>query len=106
MNMKLLAELLEFDLEDVEMLVDMFLTDTKESLENIESTIESNDFEQMKNIAHGIKGSALNLMLSEIAEVALEIEQSAKTKSSIDYHTLFQKLEFELSIIADIKAEV
>lgn len=104
MNMKLLAELLEFDLEDVEMLVDMFLSDAKESLESVEPAIESNDFEQMRNIAHGIKGSALNLMFEDIAKVALHIEQLAKTKSSADYHSLFKKLEVELNSVEEIKA--
>ncbi len=103
MNMQQIADTLEFDLEDVEMLVDMFLTDTKESIESVASAIESNDFEQMKNSAHGIKGSALNLMFEDIAKIALEIEQLAKTESLADYHALFKKLEFELTSIEEIK---
>ncbi len=103
MNMQHIADILEFDLEDVEMLVDMFLTDAKASLENVESLIASNDFEQMKNISHGIKGSASNLMLEEIREVAVEIEDLAKTKTSANYHALFEKLEHELKTIEAIK---
>jgi HPt (histidine-containing phosphotransfer) domain-containing protein len=106
MNMQQIADILEFDLEDVEMLIDMFLTDAEESLVSVKSAIESNDFEQMKNIAHGIKGSASNLMLEEIREIALEIENLAKTKSPADYHTLFQKLEQELTVIEEIKVTV
>lgn len=103
MNIEQIADILEFEIEDVEMLLDMFLSDAKESLEGISSTIESNDFEQMKNIAHGIKGSASNLLLDEISELALEIEQLAKTKSSADYHAMFEKLKNKLSTVEEIK---
>ena len=103
MNLQQIADTLEFDLEDVEMLMDMFLSDAKESLHSVESTIESNDFEQMKNIAHSIKGSASNLMLEEIREIALQIEESAKTETLSDYKSLFTKLEDALDSIEDIK---
>jgi len=102
-NIEYIAEMLEFDVEDVEMLIDMFLSDAKESLSNIEATIKSDNFEQMKNIAHGIKGSALNLMFEDIASLSLEIEELAKTESCADYQTLFEKLENELKSIEDIK---
>ena len=105
MTMQDIADILEFDLEDVEMLVDMFLTDANVSLENIEHIIDSNDFEQIKNIAHSIKGSASNLMLEEIREVALEIEDLAKSQTSANYNALFQKLQLELKTIEAIKVE-
>jgi HPt (histidine-containing phosphotransfer) domain-containing protein len=103
MNIEQIADILEFEIEDVEMLLDMFLTDAKESMEGISSTIESNDFEQIKNIAHGIKGSASNLLLDEISKLALEIEQLAKTKSIADYQSMFEKLENRLCIIEEIR---
>ena len=106
MKLQQIADLLEFNIEDVEILMDIFLNDANASLEQVQSSIESNDFEQIKNTAHGIKGSALNLMLEEIARIALQIEQLAKTESSADYHTLFKKLKLELSSIEEIKVVV
>ena len=103
MNMQQIADILEFDLEDVEMLVDLFLNDAKSSLENVNNAIERDDFEQIKHIAHGIKGSASNLMLDDIVEIALQIEQLSKSESDADYRSLFKKLKTQLNTIEDMK---
>jgi HPt (histidine-containing phosphotransfer) domain-containing protein len=106
MNLQLLADTLEFDLEDVQMLMDMFISDSIESLQGIEVTINSNDFQQMKNIAHGIKGSASNLMLDDISNIALEIEQLAKINQDADYKSLFQKLKIELTSLQNTEVSI
>ena len=98
-DIKKIAQTLEFDVEDVEMLVDMFLDDATGSLDSVQTALESEDFQELKNIAHAIKGSALNLMLEDIADIALKIELLAKEESEADYKTMFQTLKEEIDIL-------
>lgn len=103
MNLQQIADILEFDLEDVMMLMDMFLDNAQQSLDEAEEAIEANSYEDIKNIAHAIKGSASNLMLDSITNAALEIEQLAKSESEVDYRSLFSHLQSELTHIEELK---
>jgi HPt (histidine-containing phosphotransfer) domain-containing protein len=103
-DLNLIAEKLEFDIEDVEMLLNMFIDDALLSLALADKAIETEDFEQMKNIAHGIKGSASNLMIEDITQSAYEIEQLAKDKKSADYKTLFGTLKNQIELLEGIEA--
>lgn len=105
MNLQQIADTLEFDLEDIEMLMEIFLSDAKASLEKTNDLIVSNDFIEIKNIAHGIKGSASNLMLEEVVEIAQQIEQLAKTESSADYSAMFATLKTKLLKIEEMKVQ-
>ena len=102
-DLQLIAEKLEFDLEDVEMLLGMFMDDAFEALSLTDEAIKTEDFEQMKNIAHGIKGSASNLMLEEITQQAYEIEQLAKGENSADYTTLFHTLKNQIKLLQSVE---
>lgn len=103
MNIQQIADILEFDLEDAQMLVDMFQESAEESLNSLLDAIISNDFEQIKNDAHAIKGSASNLMLQKVTTIAGKIEHLATIHSKADYKSLYNELEFELSCIEEMK---
>lgn len=92
-DLQSIADSLEFDLEDIEMLIEAFLEGAEESLVEIESAIEKNDFVEIAKAAHGIKGSALNLTLEDIAEVAKEIELAGKEEATIDYKAKLEELK-------------
>ena len=88
-----IADTLEFDLEDVEMLLGVFLESTKDLLVSLKSAIENNDYENIIQASHSIKGSAANLTLMDISEIAKEIETSARNNLEIDYQAKFDSLE-------------
>lgn len=106
MNVELIAQTLGFDVEDVSMLLDMFVDNANESLEMLDTAINKSDFDTIKNAAHAIKGSASNLLLSEITTIAGEIEIAAKEKKAIDYHTKYSALKNEILSIEVDKAAV
>ena len=99
-DLQKIADDLDFDLEDVEMLMEVFLETTQESLSTLKQAIDSNNFEEIHMSAHSIKGSASNLTMTEIANIAKEIEHSAKDNESINYLEKYQLLE---SIILSIR---
>ncbi|MDA3907904.1 MAG: Hpt domain-containing protein [Sulfurimonas sp.] len=92
-DLQKIADELDFDLEDVEMLMDVFLQGAKESLLALEEAIDQKDLEQIFRSAHAIKGSAANLLLLDISNIAKEIEHSAREKESIEYNQIFKNLK-------------
>ncbi len=66
------------------MLIESFLEESIPTLENLRESITSRDYASIKSQAHSIKGSAGNLRLDEIYEMAKEMELSA-TAHKIDF---------------------
>jgi len=88
-----IASQLGFELEDIQMLVEMFIDSSKQSLQEMESALTNNDLKQLSAHAHSIKGSAANLTLEEISDIALSIEESANNQSDFDYQEAVSKLK-------------
>ncbi len=76
-NIEKMAEQLEFDVEDVHDLLEMFVYSAISSLEEIKKSFNEQDITGIRNGAHAIKGSAGNLLLNEIYLVAQRLEKSA-----------------------------
>jgi len=95
-----IADELEFDLEDVEMLIEVFIESAEESLKIMNLAVENNDYDSIFQSAHAIKGSAGSLTLLEIANLAKEIEVEARDSNNIDYKELYHQLN---TLIQNIK---
>lgn len=100
-DLQKIADELEFDLEDVEMLLEVFLDSTNTSLKELKNAIEDIEFEDIYRCAHTIKGSAANLRLEEISTAAKYIETSARERQNIDYLGKYNQLEI---LIKDLKS--
>ena len=97
-----LAQRLEFEKEDVEMLLEAFYEGAIENIEILENAIKEKDYETIASAAHSIKGSAANLLLDEIALLAKEIELSAKSQDgSYDYTQSYKDLETMLQSLGN-----
>jgi HPt (histidine-containing phosphotransfer) domain-containing protein len=78
MDIKDLAE--EFGLEenDVLRLVQTFIETTEQDLLLLAQAIADQDADQVRRVAHHIKGAGNNLELTDIAEAALAIEEKGR----------------------------
>jgi len=92
-DLQTIADELDFDLEDVEMLIEVFLSEANKTLESLKKAIDINGLESVFTYAHAIKGSASNLTLREISNIAREMEHNAKEKSEFDYANSFEILK-------------
>ncbi len=92
-NLQNIADTLDFDLEDIEMLMEVFIETTTQELQNIQIACDENNFEVISQIAHSIKGSAANLTLMEISNLAKDIEYSAKEEMDINYQDKINTLK-------------
>ncbi len=77
-------------------LITLFLNDLPSQIKELEQTMEIQDFVQIKNAAHSIKGVSANMGCQQLQEVSIKIEQSAKQQ---DLETILQYRE-ELKTIA------
>jgi HPt (histidine-containing phosphotransfer) domain-containing protein len=66
----------------VPMLLASFMEESTPMLRELKSDIDSNDFTKIASHAHSIKGSAGNLRLNEVYEMAKEMELSAKASDA------------------------
>jgi HPt (histidine-containing phosphotransfer) domain-containing protein len=99
-DLQKIADALDFDLEDVEMLIEVFLESTEESLGLLKTAIQNNDLEEIFKSAHAIKGSSANLTLVNISNIAKEIEKDARDGNYINY---IEKYEILNTMISNIK---
>lgn len=99
LDLQKIADELEFDLEDVKMLMEVFIESVEESLLNLKKAITQDDFEMIYQSAHAIKGSAANLTLMSISDLAKSIELEAKNKNKIDYQSSYNKLVEQIEYI-------
>lgn len=98
-NLHEIAEKLDFNLEDVETVVEAFLGGAKTSLKEMKSALNTHDYTLLSRAAHTIKGSAANIFLEEIVSLSKEIEKAAKEENET---TLTQKIEILESLIQSI----
>jgi HPt (histidine-containing phosphotransfer) domain-containing protein len=75
------------------MVITMFFETSAKNLEDMQEAIENNDKEKLSQAAHSLKGSSSTLQLTEIAELAKEIELSAKNNENIDYQNQYEQLK-------------
>lgn len=92
-DLQKIADELGFDIEDVEMLMKSFCEAAEQSILLLKEAIDKNDLEKIFRLAHSINGSASNLILLDISNIAKDIELAAMEKEIIDYTIMFEKLK-------------
>ena len=84
----------------IPMLIGSFLEESNPILEKLENAISTKDFQQIRSLAHSIKGSAGNLKFNEIYEMSREIELSATdTNEDFDYSAYLEAIKVAISTI-------
>jgi PAS domain S-box-containing protein len=96
-DLQSIADELDFDLEDVQMLLSVFLESSTEELANMQVALQNGDLDTLYKSAHAIKGSAANLLLNDIAQIAKEIELNAKESNDYEYKAALDQLSHLIS---------
>ncbi len=79
MDIKALAEELGLEENDALRLVQIFIEATEQDLLLLERAFADQDADQVRKLAHQIKGAASTLELTAITEAALAIEEKARS---------------------------
>jgi len=78
----------EFETE----LLNIFLVDAEASLRQLEQAIASKSIEAIEDIAHSLRGASANVGAKSLADVALQLEQTARNGEMTDARTLLQQM--------------
>ncbi|MGB6019782.1 MAG: Hpt domain-containing protein [Sulfurimonadaceae bacterium] len=97
-NRDLIAERLGFKRSDIDMLLAMFSKNATSSLKEMQQMIDENNMQGIADAAHAIKGSAGNLKLDDIYDLAMTIETAAKNSENADYRLYYQQLKALLEL--------
>lgn len=81
MDIKRLAERLNLEEDECLELVNLFLETSESYLDKLKTGIDGCDNQQVVEAAHSLRGSAVNLGLEEIAELAKGVEENARQNS-------------------------
>ncbi len=92
LDIERIARELEFDVEDVIEVVEIFLETVNDSLSELKDGIDTNDMKKIFEAAHSIKGSSANLLLEDISVLAKEIEFAGRANKNIDYISKYNEL--------------
>jgi len=99
MNIREIADVLGFDIEDVQMVVEVFKEEAHIQMNLLHSAIKTHNFASIVSASHAIKGSASNLHLDIISKSAREIEMSARDEKHIDYQAEYNTISIELDTL-------
>ena len=102
LDIEALAQEMGFEMEDVMMLVTMFVEGAQTSLETILVAIPTNDLDTLAQEAHSIKGSAANLKLEAISKLAFIIESAAKNHLECDYQKVATTLQEKINTLNEL----
>jgi histidine phosphotransfer protein HptB len=95
-----LSELWEAGQSDVVMeLIRLFLTDTTERLAQLEGACGSGDLDQVRRMAHSIKGSCSQMGEEQLALLSRHLEELAKAGALPESRTILGEItrQFELT---------
>lgn len=94
------AEQMRVGPDDYMRLLTTFLSRNTERLEQLRSALSSGDRETAERVAHSMKGTALTLRLSKMADIATGLEDALRQGMLSGADATMDALEKELALIA------
>lgn len=105
LNADMIGELKEILADDFAMLVNSYLDDAVRRMALLKNAIQDSDAEIIRNEAHSLKGSSLNLGALTLPEMFSKMEASGKDNQLESVAELFSDIELEFSRVeAALKA--
>ncbi|MET1255058.1 Hpt domain-containing protein [Aliikangiella maris] len=80
LDQNIIAELKEIMADDLPMLFEAYLEDSSRNLNSLAQAIDTQDADQVRRIAHSIKGSSRNVGATDLALQCEQLENAAKDK--------------------------
>lgn len=97
-------ELLERVQDDKELLLellDIFCEDYKEKRKSLDEIVQNNDYEQVKSIAHSLKGASGNISAKALREIFVKLEEMGKNSDVSGSTDLFKELDENFAVLEE-----
>ncbi len=101
MNFKKMAEQIELDEKDFLELVGIFLSSARKDLLALNAAMDKKDFRTVAEMAHSIKGAAINLGFENLHELSRAMEIMARQDSPLEGHEMAESLNQMLQQVED-----
>ncbi len=93
-----------FDREIVKEIIDIYIQEYPERMENLERNIKENDLENLYKNAHSLKGVTANFFDKETEEIARILEAKGKNEDNTGIEKLFEQLQIvSLKLIDELQ---
>ena len=89
------------DREFLEELVDIFLADAAQRIEELKDALQKGEAENFSRTAHKLKGSSANMGAVRLTDIASNMEGLGKSSALDDAQALMQPLQEELGRVRD-----
>lgn len=89
------------DMGFIQMLFESYLTDANELIEQIQNTLNNNNFQELKVAVHTFKGLSGTIGASQVHEIAKEIDKNLKTDHNEEAVKLLPMLQDKIVILTD-----
>jgi len=86
------ASTLGIDIESMLTLAEEYIDSIQNDLNILLTSINSNDYDQIRSTSHKIKGTSANLRMDYISEIAALMEKSARERTALNYGSLYYGL--------------
>ena len=90
------------DLEMAQILITILITDLPAMIDQLEQACEAIDLANIKTVAHSIKGSALSMRCSVLADIAGKMEKAAENNSFDNFEVPLIELKEEWETVKNL----
>ncbi len=95
LDMTSLAPLRDIMGDDFAQLIDVFIGDSYKRLEGLRTAVATANANEIRTLAHGFKGSALNISAPALTEICRQLECKGRDGDLEDSNILLTQLELE-----------
>lgn len=96
-----LAELKDIMEDEFDILIDTFVNDSEAKIETLSQVIAAADAEELRKVAHSLKGSSSNVCAAQFSELARQLEHMGKEGSTEGADAIFEQLKQEFAQVVD-----
>ena len=100
-NKEMIEELKELMEDDFPLLLNTFLDDSNKRLVDLKLAIAEENANDVRELAHGFKGSSANLGAEKLARISSELESMGRTDELSEVESSFIELNNEYKIILE-----
>ena len=100
-NKEMIEELKELMEDGFTLLINTFIEDSNKRLVDLNLAIVEKNATEIRELAHGFKGSSANLGAEKLSEISHTLETMGRTNELSAAENCFQQLEIEYQIILE-----
>ena len=100
-NKSMIEDLKELMEDDFPLLIETFLTDCEERLVALDTAILESNATEIRELAHGFKGSSSNLGADQLSEISFTLETMGRDNNISDIEQANTKLNTEYQLVKE-----